>query len=380
MDSPELSGAHTGLHEPATLFNRAADEIIANAYTIQSTNYDNGPERKFLHSGEHPLTLEQRAEPLEDILGFTSHQRKVTELAIAGHDTVIEVQNPDSSNLLGMIIRNRGAREGDQPSGAEGNEGQSALYIEGEMRKANHDAGREIFTEKDILTAKNAVEVTYPLAEFKTFEDSPFYQNAANAGLKEVFDKLKERDITSGLLISQPHLETPLEAGQMVDLEAFVIAQVDLAAAGSAEKTEFFREGDNEMRELYANLTPNQMQRLKSGDSQEDRVDREKVSGAFLKWLYTQPGFAAWQGIRFEKIMHHLRQNEQITEEQENGIRKTFSKYKENALGALERADKTKSTFEELKNEAGEKAAFTFLAETMGYEKNFTPLPEEGNT
>lgn len=123
------------------------------------------------------------------------------------------------------------------------------------------------------------------------------------------------------------------------------------------------------MRELYANLRrPETLHRLAEGNEETDRADREKISGAFINWLQSQPGFAIWQALRFEKIIHLLRQLNELNNEEEAGLRAQFSHYIENIRSARDRADTLKTQTERIKSTAGEKEAFLFLARNMGYE------------
>ena len=358
-------------------FENASLKIKERGFQFHVAEHDSeGKNPKTFHTSEHPRTLERRAEQMADVLHLSPKQRLVAEMAIAWHDTVIEYDETDPNNLLAMIRRHRGAREGDAPFSADGNEGKSARLVEDEMRKANEEAGVEIFTEEDIRAAILGVDFTYPDAnlgkDFKgaPFEECPYFGVAVeqNPELGKLFAELKKGDVVKGPLFSQPHLEKALEDGVPVPKEALIVALADLGAAGFSKNEEFFHEGDDEMRELYGNLRRQEvLSRLVVGDDEADRVGREKAMGAFTGWLNGQPGFAAWQALRFEKILHLLKQQNAITVEEETGLRGQFSHYGENIRASLARAKELTARVEEIKSSAGEKEAFKYLAETMGY-------------
>ena len=358
-------------------FENAVNGIKDRGYQFHAREHDReGRHPKIFHTSEHPHTLEGRKEQMADVLHLSLKQRAVAGMTIAWHDTVIEYDEADPNNLLAMIRRHRGAREGDAPFGREGNEGKSARLVEDEMRRANKEAGIEIFTEEDIRAAVLGVDATYPDAnlgkDFKgaQFDEYPYFAIALeqNPYLGKLFAELKEGGLVKGPLFSQPHLEKPLEDGIPVPKEVLVVALADLGAAGFSSTEEFFNEGNDEMRELYGNLRrPEVLSRMGSGESDADRADREKAMGAFVGWLNSQAGFAAWQALRFEKIVHLLKQQNAITKEEGAGLRGQFSHYGDNIRAALERARNLKAQVEEIKSRTGEKEAFQYLAEAMGY-------------
>jgi len=359
-----------------TIRERAAEEIKAAGYRFQAQEHDaEGRDPKTYHTSEHLLALDQRAKHMADALRLLPKQRVVIEMAIAWHDTVIEYDKADPDNLLSLIHRHRGARESDKPKGPQGNEAKSARLLEQEMRKANRLGHKEeIFTEEQIRTASRAIEATYPDVnlgpDFKgaTFSKFPYYEAAIsqNPDLGSLFDELETQGITKGPLFFQPHLEKPLEDGQKVPREILVVALCDLGAAGSAEKEAFFKEGDDEMRELYANLRqPGVMRRLATGDGETDRMTREKVAATFIGWIDGQPGFAAWQALRFEKILYLLKRQNGVTSEEEQALRLQFGRFTDNIRAARDRADKLKTGFEETKSTRGDRAAFVYLAQNL---------------
>lgn len=374
----EVTEAMTPVQERETVFENASKEIKLNGYRFHEQAHDReGRDPKTYHTSEHPRTLEGRAKQMVEVLRLSPKQRVVIEVAIAWHDTVIEYDEADPNNLLAMIRRHRGAREGDKPKGTEGNEGKSARLLEQEMRKANEIAKQEIFTEEQIHAARWAIDATYPDvslgSDFKgaTFEEYPYYETAIaqNPDLGALFDELRTQGITKGPLFFQPHLEKPLEGGQKVPREVLIVALSDIGAAGSAEKETFFKEGDDEMRELYANLRkPDVMRRLTESDEETEQTNREKVAAAFIGWLDSQPGFAAWQALRFEKILHLLKQQNDITPEEEQGLRAQFSHFADNVRAARDRVKGLKTKSEEIKSISGEKAAFAYLAQNLHYE------------
>ena len=353
---------------------------IEGLYFHKQEHDAEGKDPKVFHTSEHPRTMERRGEKMADIFHLSPEERGIMDSAIAWHDTVIEYDPADPGNLLAMVKRHRGAREGDKPSGTLGNEGTSARLLEGEMLKANEKAGKELFTEEQIRTAVWAVEATYPDVnlgpDFKgaPFEEYPYYATALeqNPDLKELFDELKEQGIVKGPLFFQPHLEKALEKGESVPREVLITALADLGAAGLAGDKEFFNEGDSEARELYANLRRSDvMRRLSEGGEEADKADREKVTVVLTGWLDSQPGFAVWQALRFEKIVHLLKKQNALSQEEEAGLRGQFSRYPENVRAARDRAKEARETIEKLKSTAGEKEAFLYLTRTLGFRERF---------
>ncbi len=375
-ESPESFASTKETVEPS--FEKASEGIVDCGYNFHEQEHDGeGRDPKVYHTSEHPRTMEQRAERMADVFHLKPKQRAVMKMAIAWHDTVIDYDKANPNNLLAMVRRHRGAREGDKPYGAEGNEGRSARHLEQEMRQANERAGKEIFTGEQIETAGWAVDGTYPDADlgpdFKgaTFKDYPYYDEAIrqNPALGDALNNLEKQGIIKGPLFFQPHLEQPLEAGQTVPREVLIVGLSDLGAAGSADNETFFKEGDDEMIELYANLRrPEVMYRLIDGNDEADRNDREKVSAAYLGWLDSQPGFAAWQALRFEKLIHLLKRQNGLATEEERGLRAEFNRFIDNIRSASERAKELRSGFDAVRSSQGEKAAFSYLAGKLHYE------------
>lgn len=362
-----------GKNKKEAVFKKASREIEDKGYCFHAQEHDkNGKDPKIYHSSEHPRILKKRAERMAEILHLSPRQCAVIEMAVAWHDVIIEYDKADQNNIAAMICRYRGAREGDKPNGAKGNEGKSARLLEQEMRRANELVKEEIFTEEEIRIAILAIDATYPdVIKGATFKDYPYYEIVIrqNPDLAVLFDELKTQGITNGSLFFQPHLERPLEERQKVPREVLIVALSDLGAAGFTEKEAFFKEGDSEMRELYANLRyPEVMRRLINGDAEIDQVDRQKVTSVFLGWLDSQPGFAAWQALRFEKILHLLRRQKNIIPKEEQGLRAQFSHFIENIRYTRDRAKELRSGFQKIQSTQGEKAAFLYLVQNLHYE------------
>ncbi len=354
------------------LFQATVDTIRQKGYEFHRAEHDaDGRDPKIYHVSEHPRTVERRAEKMADIFNLSSEQRGVMKMAIARHDTIMEYDPADENDLLAMIHRHRRARETDKTMRTEGNEKGSARLLEEEMRKANEDADQEIFTEEHIKTGIWAIHATYTDRDQEAvFEQYPYYSIIIeqNPVLGRLLDDLKTQEIKKGPLFFQPHLEKPLEDGKPVPREVLVVALSDLGAAGCADKEEFFKEGDDEMRELYGNLRkPEIFSRLAEGNTEQDREDREKVMNAFIAWLEGQIGFVVWQALRFEKIIHLLKKQNGINEEEEQGLRAFFCHYEENIRATQDRAIRLKKEVEDKKSQDGEKLAFLYLARSMGY-------------
>lgn len=360
-------------------FEKAAKQVKAEGYKLMEANHDRGGEDpKEYHTSEHPHSLEVRADRMADILKLTSAEQGLAKVYISFHDTIIDYEHTDPKNIVGMIKRKRGAREGDQSSGSGGNEALSAQKMAEAMRQANEEAGREVFSEEQIRNGIFAIDATYPGVDFgpdfkgAPFEKYPYYKTIVegNPAAKETIDMLKGGGIEKGPLFFQPHLESALERGEKVPTEVLITALADLGAAGIEGGSKFFAEGDAEFRELYENIRkPENLSRLLEGDGDADREDRAKVVGAMTSWLQSQPGFAAWQMLRFEKIVHLLKQNGEIDSAKEDGLRKMFEHYPDNVKSTLERVDNRKKDYERIKELGGEKQAFAYLAKEMGYKK-----------
>ena len=368
----EKTGEFPGEKKEAT-FENVSREIILKAYELYSKMHDPGGEDpKEYHVSGHPRRMERDGEQIADILHLSLKERLLAMLGIAAHDLVMNYKKADPNKVTSMISRHRGAREGDEPMGAQGNAGKSARWLAEEMRKANEHAGIEIFTEEEISNTVWGIDTTYPKDKFGAlFEEYPYYEIALqqNQALGELLGELKEQGIVKGPLFSQPHLEKPLEEGTRVPREVLIVALTDLGAVGTGGKEEFFKEGDNEMRELLGNLRiPEVMRRISGGDEDADRADREEVTGTFVRWLDSQPGFAVWQALRFEKIMHLLKQQNGISPEEEQGMRNLFCHFVENIRATRDRSLELKAEVERMKSSVGEKEAFLFLARSMHYE------------
>jgi hypothetical protein len=363
-------------------FKSAAEELTQKGLRYMVRLHDEKtPRPETLHVRKHPEGMLEWATPLMEILHLTPEERGLTAMGIAWHDTVIEFDHADPEKILAMIERHRGAREGDQPKESKGNEAESARLLIYEMRRVNERlraVGKEkIFSEEDMRIAEWEIAATYPDVDmgpdFKgaSFAEYSYYEIALeqNPALKELFAELKEQGVTKGPFFFQPHLEKPLEEGEGVPRGVLITALADLRAAGSASAEKFFKEGDDEMRELYENLRqPDVMRRLRGGDEDRDRDDREKVMQAFVKWLESQAGFAAWQALRFEKIMYLLKRHDRISREEEEGMRSQSSHYIDNIRATLARAKELKARVEDIKADAGEREAFLYLARSLHYE------------
>ncbi len=363
--------------EKEKIFEKVAEEITGNGLLFHAKEHDaGGRDPKTYHTSEHPRTLEKRCEQIGEVLHLKPEELATARMSIAWHDTVIEYDKADPNNLLSTIRRHRGARKGDKPDGTDGNEAKSARLLEHEMREANRKGGQDVFTEEQIRNAKLAIEATYPDVDlgndFKgaAFKDSPYYGIAVaqNPELGDVLQELESEGVAKGSLFFQPHLEKPLEEGKVMPREVLAVALVDLGAAGFARKEEFFKEGDDEMRELYANLRqPDIMNKLLIGDGEADNIDREKVAAEFIKWLDSQTGFAVWQALRFEKILHLLEKQDAINPEERAGLHTRFDYFTENIRAARDRAKELKENYGKIKSDRGGKEAFVYLVKSLHY-------------
>lgn|SRR3989338_8114664 len=355
-------------------FEKSANEIIEAGLKLMKEKHDPGSGRtKVYHRSWHPERLQKRAEAMANIFGLSPERGLVTEMAIAWHDTIIEFTPPkpyDPENpetILGMIARHRGAREGDIPAGAIGNEALSVQKLEESMRSINEKSGRAVFSEEQIKTAVRAIHATYSDAKFDAqFTEDPFYEKIAeqNPNIDKIIKGLEAEGLTKGALFSQPHLESSLERGEDVPEEVVITALADLGSAGIAkEPKDFFQEGDEEYQELTPNIAKNMDRLVKQEGPQEER-ERAMAVGALQKWLEGQIGFATWQMIRFEKILYLLRRNGQADENKEAALRNLFGNFEQNIMASLERAKKAKAKPET----ESDKETFLRLVRETGYD------------
>jgi len=286
---------------------------------------------------------------------------------IAWHDAVILFDLPaDSRNPLGMIRRHRGARSGDQPKGVAGNEAVSAQQMTAAMCKMGG------YSHEDMTRSCLAAEVTYPGVDlgpdFKgaAFESEPLYGALVqqNPVIAELVSLLKKHNIDRGPHFFQPHLEEPLKRGEQVDPLALAMGLLDLGTCGlaSPESGAFTREGNAEYRELHPNV-PAHLERLLLGKTAQDREDRARVEQDLLAWWLSQPGFALWQLIRFERIMGWVGRNRQCNQDQIAQLRHLFRYYRDNVQLGLASALALQSSYR-----GGAYADSDFLFTTMGYQ------------
>lgn len=323
------------------------------------------PEPKEFHGLGHLERMGRRVEKLAEVFRLPLNSREALKMMINWHDAIINFTPTDPNKLLAMISRHRGARKGDLPNGAAGNEGESA---NGQDKRLTDE---RIFTSQDRKKFRWAVETTFPEIDFgKNFTDCPFLEQILKrkSSLRDLLRELKVLGIEKGARFSQPHLESYLEKDMDVPCEVLIIGLTDLGAAGMDDEKTFFLEGDAEMRELYGNIRkPKVLSRLINGDEIADQTDRQAVACAFLKWLNDQAGFAMWQYLRFEKIMFLLNQDKKISRKEEREMRSLFNHYEPNIRASIERAKRIKIDFEKLTSEKGEKEAFRYLAKELGY-------------
>lgn len=355
--------------------DEASEKIVEKGYARMKREHDpGGKDPKVYHVSEHPKALERRADEMAKILHLSPSELKLTRMAIAWHDVVLAYTAPDPDKILGTVKRHRGAREGDIPKRLSGNEAKSAILLAQEMRKANERAGREVFSPKQMGIATWAIDATYPSADFGLdgkgvlLENYPYFAIAqANPELAKLLEDLKTSGIVKGTLFSQPHLEEPLERGEKVPHEVLVVALSDLGSAGTETREGFFKEGDSEAQEIYINLRTQKTLDLVLMQNAAGRGNREKVTNALLSWLDTQVGFAVFQALRFEKIMHLSQKSGTLTDTEILGLRSMFGNYTENARASYARVKSLRAELTITSENNGEYEAFLHLLRTMHF-------------
>jgi len=361
---------------PEAIFEATAKKIIERGYERMSREHDHGGrDPKIYHVSEHPRTLEGRAEKIASILGLSPKEHLLVRMGIAFHDLVIGYDTPDPDKLLGVIRRHRGARVGDIPKGLHGNEAKSAIALAQDMRKANTRAGQEIFSIEDIGNATWTIDATYPNIDLGAdssgapFESYPYFEIAMkNQELKKFVEDSRSKGVIKGPHFFQPHLEQALEQGTPVPHEVLTVALSDLGGGGIDAKERFFKEGDDEMRELYVNLQSPKTWGSVMQQNAVGRANREKVTRALLLWLDRQVGFIVWQALRFEKIMHLSEKNGDITHDEAEKLRALFSNYVPNARATYERSQIMRKELEHITQDKNEYEAFLHLTRSMHFE------------
>lgn len=373
------------IHEDKKLpenFEQAANMLIKEGDALMAKNHGPEGDQKVYHTLENHsgAPMQGRAKEIGDILGLTPRQQKRVAVGISWHDTMIGYKAPPEDNIVGMISRNRGARdsenEGKPSMGSQGNEALSAKLMLEAMERMNKEAGETIFTQEDMEITKWEVDATFPKSDFGPdfkgveFVNDPYYEEIAarNPAVARMVTYLQEHGITKGPHFSQPHLEDPLlKEGREIPLEVFTVAFADLGAAGSVKNPEeFFTEGDNEGKETYHNLRkPENIKRLLDGNEAKDTEDRAKASQALMGWLSSQAGFAMWQMIRFEKVMNAMVKNGQMTSEREQKARELLGKHEVNIKASVDRVARVKAEYNRILNEENDKAAFAYVAQEM---------------
>lgn len=376
-DSEDLAVEHL-LKPRETEFTALSQKIIDKGQNISRENhpekrYHGGPELNHIHS------LEGRSERMGEIFNLSPDQNELVKIAISTHDAIIDIKIPqDTKDVNQTVARRRGARSGDKPDGAQGNEARSAELAVELMKEANKKAGKDVFSPEHIATVTWAIEATYPDVilgkDFQgvEFKSLPHYSDALrnNPSLTPKF--LEERGITKGVLFWQPHLENYLTGENGVEKkpvpkEVLTMALADLGASGSGSAEKFFKEGDDEFAELHINIQ-NRLPELLAGGPEFDD-DRKRAAKKMLDWQESQPKFALGQMIRFEKLMQLLRNSEQpqLSEDEERGLRAMFSHFGENIQKTSDRFLQLRETHTKIATEQGEQAGFRFLAQAMHY-------------
>ncbi len=329
------------------------------------------------HTLEHPESMQLKAEKLADILSLSIEEKKRISMAIAWHDVVIKTVPPPADKVLGTIQRLRGAKEGDQPSGANGNEALSAEAMEVAMTEQNVRAGKEIFSKDDIQKQYQSIEATYPAVnggpnfsgfpfkEFPNFADIV----AQNPEARGIFEELSRQGVEKGVLFFQPHLEKPLEEGKQIPLEVFVVATADLGTGGMEGGEAYVKEGAMEYQELHPNINTESLTRLLYGSRPEDEIDRSAVIADMLKWLQTQAPFAAFQYLRSLKLIGLLKKNGQINEKQAEELKLlTTGKSESSIFRAVGRAKESELKVKSLLEAGDSKGSVKYLAQQMFYD------------
>lgn len=326
-----------------------------------------GEDSKDFHGVHHPEELIKRAEKIANVFRLTPERIALIKMILAWHDIVLNYTKPLENNLTGMITRHRGAQNTEEELKSfkeNGNEALSAKLLTQKMRDA------KVFTEEEIELGKKGVYVTYPEATFKKFIEDDYYKIAEkqNPELVAKISELEKRGINSGLFFYQTHLRGYAQKSEWVPEEVLIPGLVDLGGSGLVEDSEFTIEGNSELRELYYNIRqPENLDRLKNGNTEVDKQDRAKVVEEFLKWTKVQVGFVVFQAMRVEKIINALKNDGRLDDQQEQQMRGLLCNYMPNIDGQLARSIRLKEEYEKKLTEIGEREAFIVLAKEMGY-------------
>jgi len=339
-----------------------AEGIIAAGFKIHGEEHDEGGiDQKQYHESLHLDTVVHHMEKILIAIDVSSKDQYLTLIAIAWHDKVLSYQHASSGELLEQISRFRGARASDLPSGSEGSEAQSARAVAQHMRDANKQV--EIFTEDDIRVVTLAIEFTFPEFKLAKFADYPYYAQALenNPKLIAAIGEMREGGTRDELYITQPHFDEALEAENKIPRPALIMAVADLATSGMESASDFFNEGDAECRELHENLRdPKRLETI-------SEIECIKVKNMLLNWLDGQPGFVAWQALRFEKLMYRLNEKNELSQSEIDKMRLHFCQFENNIRASMVRAQSMRETVENFVSQQGEKAALISLMKTMGF-------------
>lgn len=195
-----------------------------------------------------------------------------------------------------------------------GNEKASWEAAQEFMRRANEEAGEEIFTKEDIEGAEGAINATVPAFDFV------------------------DREQKTGGTVIQPNLHKDSS------FEARALALADIGAAGMEGYEVFGPEGDAVFREDNLDIL-----RALRKPEELSREHKEYIKGRMVVWSGIQIGFAEGRKHFFEKELGGL--DPAVKEELR---KKVFNKFDDSIEGAKKKFEERKAmSFEELARDMG---------------------------
>lgn len=323
---------------------------------------------KPFHNIDHTLRVEFRANRNLAILEkmgipITDAMRRAVKFGPAGHDVIINVNEPDVAALFngvhsddpmwGMTTRKRGWNE-DKTGAERGNELLSADLI---IKIAkDFDPNGEYFDEETEAAIRKGVHATLPVVTFNAplppeeieharkyiEENHPGHTFDEFAGKVKIAEDGVEKEIYGGVKIGQP-IDTEPQ-----DPVSLSVGMADLfGVVGAGEPEDFFREGDAEFREICkpVQFMVDHPDKIDDGDP-EYRKYYQWAARKMLDWARkSQATFAMYQKDRFEKLISDPNGIIGSTSGGAQEYRKEYPNFDKNIEASIDRALRLESEY-----------------------------------
>ena len=298
----------TEVEKSKDAFGQYIEKGEKEAVNLVEERFDNNPDERNkldFHNTQHTNDIIRRTKSILfalEKIGFASRRDvEIGVLAAAFHDTTQKWEgNVVQDGLWSKVIRKRFTGE---------NENVSAEEAVAFMKKANQEAGKEIFSLRDIDAVREAISATIP---------------GFNPELKTVI---------------QPNLN---ERSSVV---ARALALADIGAAGMDGPEAFCREGDAVFREENLDI----MDKLKNINALSDK-EKKYFRERMLNWTKFQSNFAKGRKALLETELQG------ILELARDEVKKLFKEFDRSIETVEKSAEKRQSlSFEELARDMGYK-------------------------